>query len=108
MGRDKALLELAGKPLVQHAVTKLGRVCADVHILSERQELANYAPLVGDLHRGCGPLGGIEAAFEHSQHEWNLFMPVDMPFLPTSFLSGWVIRLCLSGCQWGREWLCLR
>jgi molybdopterin-guanine dinucleotide biosynthesis protein A len=91
MGQDKALLELAGKPLVQHAVTKLRRVCADVHILSEWQELAVYAPLVVDLHRGCGPLGGIEAAFEHSPHEWNLFMPVDMPFLPSSFLSGWVI-----------------
>jgi molybdenum cofactor guanylyltransferase len=101
MGRDKALLELAGKPLVQHAVTKLRRVCADVHILSERQELAVYAPLVGDLHRGCGPIGGIEAAFEHSPHEWNLFMPVDMPFLPSSFLSAWVVRFAYPGLLMG-------
>ena len=35
MGRDKALLELGGKPLVAlHAVTKLQRVCSDVRILS--------------------------------------------------------------------------
>jgi molybdenum cofactor guanylyltransferase len=90
MGRDKALLELAGKPLIEHAVAKLRRVCEDVHILSGRQELAAFAPLVRDLHEGCGPMGGLEAAFEHSQHEWNLFMPVDVPFLPSAFLDSWV------------------
>ncbi len=33
MGRDKALLELAGSPLLGHAVTKLRRVCVDVRVL---------------------------------------------------------------------------
>jgi molybdenum cofactor guanylyltransferase len=90
MGRDKARLELAGKPLVLHAVTKLQRFCDDVHILSANRELAVYAPLIKDLHPGCGPIGGIEAALKHSRHEWNLLMPVDMPFFPSSLLSAWV------------------
>ncbi|MGD0445272.1 MAG: molybdenum cofactor guanylyltransferase [Edaphobacter sp.] len=90
MGRDKALLELAGKPLAFHAVTKLRRVCEDVHILSNRPELAAFAPLVEDLHEGCGPMGGLEAALAHSRHEWNLFLPVDVPFLPSGFLDFWV------------------
>jgi molybdopterin-guanine dinucleotide biosynthesis protein A len=97
MGRDKALLELAGKPLVLHAVTKLQRVCEDVHILSGNLELAPYAPLVQDLHPGCGPIGGIEAAFEHSRHEWNLLMPVDMPFFPSSILRSWVAGVAYPG-----------
>jgi molybdopterin-guanine dinucleotide biosynthesis protein A len=90
MGRDKALLELAGKSLTLQAVTKLQRVCSDVHILSENGELATYAPLVRDLHTGCGPIAGLEASFRHSTHEWNLYMPVDMPFFPSVFLSSWV------------------
>jgi molybdenum cofactor guanylyltransferase len=90
MGRDKALLELGGRPLVAHAVTKLRRICAEVNILSSREELTEYAPIVRDLHEGCGPMGGLEAAFAHSQHEWNLFMPVDAPFLPSAFLERWV------------------
>jgi len=90
MGQDKALLELAGRPLALHAVMKLRRVCADIHILSGRTELEVFAPLVRDLHEGCGPLGGIEAALEHSRHDWSLFMPVDMPFLPIAFLNGWM------------------
>jgi molybdenum cofactor guanylyltransferase len=90
MGRDKALLELGGRPLIGHAVTKLLRVCADVRVLGQKSELAEYAPLVPDLHAGCGPLGGIEAALRHSPYAWNLFVPVDMPFLPTAFLDAWV------------------
>jgi molybdenum cofactor guanylyltransferase len=90
MGTDKSLLPLAGKPLIQHAVTKLRRVCAEVHILSANPALAAYAPLVSDIHPGCGPIGGIEAALAHSPHEWNLILPVDVPFLPTALLESWI------------------
>jgi molybdopterin-guanine dinucleotide biosynthesis protein A len=96
MGRDKARLELGAKPLALHAVTKLRRVCPEVHILSNRPELKEFAPLVRDLHEGCGPMGGLEAALEHSHHEWNLFMPVDVPFLPSSFLDTWVREVSSS------------
>jgi molybdenum cofactor guanylyltransferase len=89
MGRDKALLELGGRPLAARAVSKLERVCREVHILSSNAELSVYAPLVRDLHEDCGPLGGIEAALENSRHPWNLFLPVDMPFLPASLLHWW-------------------
>jgi molybdopterin-guanine dinucleotide biosynthesis protein A len=90
MGRDKALLELAGKPLVLHAVTKLKRLCAEVSVLSNNPELTRYGRLVPDLHEGCGPLGGIEAALRDSTFEWNLILPVDLPFLPTIYLDDWL------------------
>lgn len=100
MGRDKALLELAGDPLVCHAVKKLRRVCIDVRILSGNPELAVYAPIVPDLHPGCGPLGGLEAALTHSVFDWNLLMPVDMPLLPSAFLQHW-IRMTLGSDRQG-------
>src|SRR6266702_770498 len=90
MGRDKALLQLAGKPLIEHAVAKLRRVCSDVHILSSNSALVPYAPLIPDTHPGCGPIGGMEAALTHTRHDWNLFLPVDLPFLPTAYLDQWV------------------
>lgn len=92
MGRDKALLELAGKPLLRHAVKKLRRICMDVRVLSANPEFAEYAPIVPDLHPNCGPLGGMEAALAHSIFDWNLFMPVDMPFLPSAFINQWLRR----------------
>jgi molybdopterin-guanine dinucleotide biosynthesis protein A len=90
MGQDKALLELAGQPLLRHVVKKLRRVCMDVHVLSDKPEFAVFAPILPDLHAGCGPLGGMETALAQSVFDWNLFMPVDMPFLPSAFLDNWV------------------
>ena len=90
MGRDKALLELAGKSLVQHAVEKLRRIVDEVRILSGDAGLARFAPVVSDLHPGCGPMGGMEAALAHTRYDWNLILPVDVPFLPTLLLDTWV------------------
>ncbi len=90
MGRDKALLELAGKPLALHAVLKLRRVCSEVYLLGNRSELSAFAPVIEDLHEDCGPLSGIEAALEQTRLEWNLFMPVDVPFLPSTLLGWWM------------------
>jgi molybdenum cofactor guanylyltransferase len=96
MGQDKALMELAGKPLLAHAVIKLRRVCMDVHVLGANSEFAAFAPIVPDLHPDSGPLGGMEAALAQSVSDWNLFMPVDMPFLPSAFLHQWVRRTLID------------
>lgn len=96
MGRDKALMELAGKPLIRHAVKKLRRVCMDVRILTNNEELETFAPIVHDIHPGCGPMSGMEAGLRHSIFEWNLFMAVDMPFLPSAFLFRRVRSLLLE------------
>lgn len=96
MGRDKALVQLAGKPLIEHAVIRLSRICSDVHILSNNRVLSDYAPLVHDLHPDCGPIAGIEAGLAHSLHDWNLFLPVDMPFLPTALIHGWTYATGLA------------
>jgi molybdenum cofactor guanylyltransferase len=90
MGRDKALMELAGKPLIRHAVKKLRRLCMDVRILTNNEELEQFAPIVRDIHPGCGPMSGMEAGLRHSVFEWNLFMAVDMPFLPSAFIFRWL------------------
>ena len=89
MGRDKAKLPLAGRPLIAHALEKLHAVCDGVYILSSDRELAAYAPLVSDQHPGYGPVGGLEAALIHTDKPWNLFIPVDVPFLPAALLEVW-------------------
>ena len=95
MGRDKALLELGGRPLVELAVDTLKLVCRDVHILSSRLELGKFAPLVVDVHPGCGAMSGVEAALLHASSAWSLFVPVDMPFLDAEFLGEWLRRVLL-------------
>lgn len=90
MGRDKALLELGGTTLVEFAVQKLSGVVSTVRILGNRPEFKAYAPTVGDLRGGCGPLGGLEAALADTTTDWILALPVDMPFVPARLLRCWV------------------
>jgi len=92
MGRDKALVQLGGVTLIERAVEKLRQVCAEVVILGSNPALETYGPLVPDLHQNCGPLGGIEAVLAYSQFDWNLLLPVDMPFVPPALLRDWIAR----------------
>jgi len=86
MGRDKALLELNGETLIELALRKLTAVCADVAIAGGTDELERFGHVIADGTAGCGPLGGIVAALEQTGQEWNLFLAVDMPFVPVKAL----------------------
>ena len=97
MGQDKALLALDGLTLVEHALLSLGPVCAQVSIAGGDARLGRFAPVVPDDHPGCGPLGGIMAALEQSAFEWNLFVPVDVPFVPPQVWRALLARAAEGG-----------
>jgi molybdopterin-guanine dinucleotide biosynthesis protein A len=103
MGQDKAMLLLDGRPLVEHAVEKLKRLCATVSILANTRALESFAPIVPDNVSGYGPLGGIEAALRDSEYAWNLILPVDMPFLPTRLLDDWIWTVLRRGGWWEQK-----
>jgi molybdenum cofactor guanylyltransferase len=90
MGSDKALLKLDGETLAVRAVRKLRYVCAEVAIAGGTTDLARLGRVIADEMPGCGPLAGIVAALDQSPYEWNLFMAVDMPFVPEAVLRGLV------------------
>ena len=87
MGRDKALLTLGGEPLIRIGLEKLRITCAEVAIAGGAKDLAEFARVIPDQQLGCGPLGGIVSAIEQSSFEWNLFLPVDVPFVPLACLK---------------------
>nr|WP_286676379.1 molybdenum cofactor guanylyltransferase [Paracidobacterium acidisoli] len=95
MGRDKALLEVNGRPLIELALEKLRELGFTPRIAGLRPDLEGFAPVVFDRQGGgderCGPLAGIEAALAASDEEVNLFLPVDLPLLPGAFLR-WLAR----------------
>jgi molybdenum cofactor guanylyltransferase len=97
MGRDKALLEIGGRPLIALALDKLRVLGLQSRIAGSRPDLAAFAPVVADNFPGCGPLAGIEAALAASDAELNLFLPVDLPDLPIAFLAWMTQRGEASG-----------
>ena len=96
MGRDKALLELHGRPLIRHALDKLNAIGFKPRIVGSRPDLATFAPIVFDNFPQCGPLGGIEAALAASDAAQSLILAVDLPLLPAPFLRWIANRAALT------------
>jgi molybdenum cofactor guanylyltransferase len=78
MGRDKALLDWHGRPLVSHMIHILEDVTDQVQVVG-RDPLPDRVP-------GHGPLSGIATALEVSPTDANLILAVDLPFLTKDFL----------------------
>jgi molybdopterin-guanine dinucleotide biosynthesis protein A len=87
MGKDKAFVEVEGRTLLDRALDIAGSVTSDVRIVGSRVNFASFAPVVEDIFRDCGPLGGIHAALLASHAELNLMLAVDTPFISTEFLQ---------------------
>ena len=93
MGRDKALIEIDGKPLVRLVADRVAE-CADPVLLasgaSRRFETLPYEE-IPDAAPGTGPISGLVAALSASPHELLVAAAVDMPFV-----SADVFRLLLE------------
>lgn len=96
-GADKALLPLAGRPLLSHVIARLGPQVERL-ALSANGDAGRFAgfglPVLPD-RLGAGPLAGILAALEWAAPLGATAVvsaPVDGPFLPGDLCP----RLCLA------------
>ncbi len=87
MGTDKAFVKYDGRTLLVRALDLARSIAPKVFIVGKREKFAPFAPVVEDIFRDCGPLGGIHAALKTSPTEFNLMLAVDMPFVSSRFLQ---------------------
>lgn len=94
MGRDKALLELGGEPLLVRTARLVGAVVGKQAVVIGPAEAYGNLKLevVEDDWPGAGPLGGIATALRVSQAEWNLVVACDLPYLTQPWLEFLVAR----------------
>jgi molybdenum cofactor guanylyltransferase len=86
MGSDKALLELAGKTLVQRACEFAAFVADSVSLVGPAEKLSLFGRVIPDTHPNRGPLGGLYSALSATQTDLNLILAVDLPLLTKDFL----------------------
>jgi molybdopterin-guanine dinucleotide biosynthesis protein A len=97
MGREKALLEIGGEPLVLRAARLLSSLCGSVAIIGppERYGVLGF-PAIADDHTGLGPLGGIATALSRTDASWNLILACDLPYLTGDWLRFLIRRASVS------------
>ncbi len=95
-GRDKALVEIDGEPMLARMIELLRGVPMAVKMIAGRRKYEAFGvEMVEDRWPGEGPLGGIITALKDSAKcatpcEWNLILSCDMPFLTRD----WIAFLC--------------
>lgn len=110
-GRDKGLISLANKPLVEYAIECLQPLVDDLSISCNRnRELYQSYQLdcISDdftdrdadnssENNFQGPMAGLAAGLKNAKHDWLLVMPCDTPLMTTKIMSQLVDCIKVSG-----------
>ena len=100
MGRDKALLEIGGVPLVVRTTRLLEPRVAAVTVIGPPERYAALGlRVVPDDQPAIGPLGGIVTALRITASEWNLLVGCDLPHLSGEWLDWLVQRALVSKAE---------
>jgi len=88
MGRDKALLEIDGVPMIVRTARLVESVAGPPIVVGSPE---TYHPLrlraIRDDWPGAGPLGGIATALRASESSWNLVVACDLPYVTKEWLA---------------------
>ena len=99
MGRDKALMELLGVPLVVRTARLIEPLVAAVTIVGRPERYRSFGlRMIADREIGekgsdvhtLGPLVGIASALASTLVPWNLMLASDLPYLTCDWLN-WLL-----------------
>ena len=96
MGRDKAFVKLAGKPLIRHVIERSRNLDQTETILIANQpERYRHLglPVFSDVCPNKGSLGGIYTALTYAQSPHTLVIACDMPFIKTELLRFMIAQI---------------
>jgi molybdopterin-guanine dinucleotide biosynthesis protein A len=100
MGRDKAMLDWHGEPLLVHLTREVGSVARSVVVLGPPARYhALGLPCWNDIHPGLGPLGALETALQRTAEDWNLLVAVDLPGIDRSLLASLAVTATAGNFQ---------
>ena len=88
MGRNKALLEVDGKPIISRTYQTLARLFREVILITNMPEDYAFLPCrkVPDIHPGLGSIAGLQSALVHSSFNRTFVAACDMPYLDAGLI----------------------
>ena len=96
-GRDKGLVRLADKPMVQYVLEAITPQVGHVKINANRN-LEDYAafncPVISDeLDDYCGPLSGMASCLAEIETTYMVTVPCDSPFIPGDLVERLFLKM---------------
>ncbi|HEY5521892.1 MAG TPA: formate dehydrogenase accessory sulfurtransferase FdhD [Desulfuromonadaceae bacterium] len=89
MGRNKALLEVDGTPIITRTYRTLAGLFHEVIIVTNSPHDYDFLPCrkVPDIYPDCGSIAGLHSALAHSSTADSFVTACDMPFLDPAIIS---------------------
>jgi len=90
MGRNKAFLEVDGRPVIRRLIERFDAVFSEVLIVSNDPGAYRgvCAKVVADIFPGRGPLAGIHSALSHAKNGWIFVSACDCVFFNPEVVRG--------------------
>ncbi len=90
-GKDKGLVEVDGKPLVEHILNQLQQYSVDI-VISANRNLSTYEsygyPVISDrLDNYQGPLAGIASVMSVIDTRYVVTLPCDAVLVPSNYIQ---------------------
>lgn len=94
LGRDKALVSVNGRTLLERAVAAVRPLAAEVLLVGPMREGLNLRDVrwVQDEKAGLGPIGGLLTALNAARFDWVLCLGCDTPFITTEILRTLIVN----------------
>ena len=89
MGSDKALLSLAGRPLIEHMLMRIDDLGNEILVTTNRPQDYEFlgVRLVSDPVPGLGVLNGLHTALDAAREKYVLVLACDLPFVSRPLLE---------------------
>jgi molybdopterin-guanine dinucleotide biosynthesis protein A len=89
MGEDKALIRLAGIPLIERVLARIDGLADEILITTNRPETLTHLNLrmAGDEVPGAGALHGLKTALDAARGEIVLILSCDTPFVSRELIE---------------------
>lgn len=93
MGTDKGFVHFKNRSFTDWCLEAVSQITREIHLVTGEKKYAQFGyPLLEDIYKEKGPVGGIYTALENSATHWNLILSCDLPGITGSLLTNLVTR----------------
>ena len=92
MGTDKGLMPFKGKPMIQHVIDPMAKICKRILVVTSNPMYGMFGfELVKDEQPDYGPVMGVLSGLKASETDLNLVLSCDAPFVDFDLMKELVL-----------------
>ena len=93
MQTEKGLVVFNNKPFIEWILDAVKPISNQIYLITENTDYSIYNyPLLADIHKNKGPVGGIHTALKHTNTQQNLILSCDIPMISTHIINRYLIN----------------